>query len=139
MVTKMRLVNGEGPKEVYKEAAQILQKGGLVAFPTETVYGLGGNALDSQAAKKIYEAKGRPSDNPLILHISYISQLDNLLKNVGENAKKLISSCWPGPLTLVFKKKSVVPDETSGGLDTVAIRYPENKVANLFIKLADPI
>ncbi len=137
IISKVDFENPVKNIEILNKAAEIIKSGGLVAFPTETVYGLGGDGLNPEASNKIYSAKGRPSDNPLILHISDISQLDNLVKNVGENAKKLISSFWPGPLTLVFKKKSVVPDETSGGLDTVAIRYPENKVANLFIKLAD--
>ena len=101
----MRLVNGEGPKEVYKEAAQILQEGGLVAFPTETVYGLGGNALDSQAAKKIYEAKGRPSDNPLIVHIASIDALEELTTGVTEQARRLAEKFWPGPLTMILQIK----------------------------------
>lgn len=136
MVTKMRLVNGEGPKEVYKEAAQILQEGGLVAFPTETVYGLGGNALDSQAAKKIYEAKGRPSDNPLIVHIASIDALEELTTGVTEQARRLAEKFWPGPLTMILQKSDKVPLGTTGGLDTVAIRMPNHPIALRLIKEA---
>ena len=122
--------------DVIEKAAEILQSGGLVAFPTETVYGLGANGLNAEAVKDIYKAKGRPSDNPLILHISDIEELKPLVKEVPENAKKLMKAFWPGPLTLIFKKADVVPYATSGGLETVAIRFPENKVANLLIKTA---
>ena len=122
--------------DVIEKAAEILQSGGLVAFPTETVYGLGANGLNAEAVKDIYKAKGRPSDNPLILHISDIEELKPLVKEVPENAKKLMKAFWPGPLTLIFKKADIVPYATSGGLETVAIRFPENKVANLLIKTA---
>lgn len=140
MNTIISKVDYENPKEnidILNKAAEIIKSGGLVAFPTETVYGLGGDGLNPDASKKIYTAKGRPSDNPLILHISDISQLDRLVKEVGDNAHKLIDHFWPGPLTLVFKKQDIVPDETSGGLSTVAIRYPENKVAQEFISLCN--
>ncbi|MGN1317900.1 MAG: L-threonylcarbamoyladenylate synthase [Lachnospirales bacterium] len=140
MNTIISKVDYENPKnniDILNKAAEIIKSGGLVAFPTETVYGLGGDGLNPNASKKIYKAKGRPSDNPLILHISALSDLDRLVKDVGENARKLINSFWPGPLTLVFNKKDIVPKETSGGLDTVAIRFPENKVANLFISLCN--
>lgn len=129
-------VDGENPSlnsDVIAKAADIIKNGGLVAFPTETVYGLGGNALDREAAKKIYAAKGRPSDNPLIAHISDISELAPLVKSVSSKAKILMDAFWPGPLTLVFEKSDIVPYETTGGLDTVAVRYPENKVAKAFI------
>ncbi len=138
MDTIISKVDFENPKkniDILNKAAEIIKSGGLVAFPTETVYGLGGDGLNPNASRKIYKAKGRPSDNPLILHISDISELDGLVCNVNENAKKLIKAFWPGPLTLIFKKKDIVPFETTGGLNTVAIRYPENKVANLFISL----
>ena len=108
------------------EAAEILKQGGLVAFPTETVYGLGGNGLDKEAAKKIYAAKGRPSDNPLILHISSIEEVYPLVKALPEKAKKLMEAFWPGPLTLVLPKSDIVPKESTGGLETVALRSPEN-------------
>ena len=107
----------------------VLKSGGLVAFPTETVYGLGANALDTDAVKNIFKAKGRPSDNPLIVHIWDVSQLDELVLEISESAKLLIDKFWPGPLTLLFKKSEKVPLVTSGGLDTVAIRMPDNKIA----------
>ncbi len=113
-------------KEGISEAAEILKQGGLVAFPTETVYGLGGNGLDKEAAKKIYAAKGRPSDNPLILHVSSIEEVYPLVKALPEKAKKLMEAFWPGPLTLVLPKSDIVPEESTGGLETVALRSPEN-------------
>mgnify|MGYP000628363122 FL=1 len=113
-------------KEGISEAAEILKGGGLVAFPTETVYGLGGNGLDKEAAKKIYAAKGRPSDNPLILHVSSIEEVYPLVKALPEKAKKLMEAFWPGPLTLVLLKSDIVPEESTGGLETVALRSPEN-------------
>lgn len=115
--------------DVINEAGAVIKRGGLVAFPTETVYGLGANGMDEEAAAKIYAAKGRPSDNPLILHISDISMLDGIVSEVPLAAKKLMDKFWPGPLTLVFKKKPEVPYGTTGGLDTVAVRYPSHKVA----------
>lgn len=118
------------------EAARILKEGGLVAFPTETVYGLGANALDEQAAKKIYAAKGRPSDNPLIAHISDIKELIPLVKEIPEAGKKLMEAYWPGPLTMIFNKSDLVPYGTTGGLDTVAVRMPSDRVANRLIALA---
>lgn len=138
MDTVILKVSSENPKENKQEllqAAKVINTGGLVAFPTETVYGLGANALDPVAVKKIYEAKGRPSDNPLIAHISSISQLDKLVKDISPQAKLLMENFWPGPLTLVFKKKDIIPKETSGGLDTVAVRFPSHKAAQLFISL----
>ena len=115
-------------------AAKIINNGGTVIFPTETVYGLGANALDSTAVKKIFEAKGRPSDNPLIVHIADINQIYEFVDEFTENAKKLAQAYWPGPMTLVLKKKKVIPNEVSAGLDTVGIRIPENKIAREFIK-----
>lgn len=129
MDTQMRTVNGEGPEEAYQEASRILQEGGLVAFPTETVYGLGGNALDEQAASRIYKAKGRPSDNPLIVHIADIEALKELTSHVPEAAKKLADAFWPGPLTMIFPKSGCVPYGTTGGLETVAVRMPNHPVA----------
>lgn len=122
--------------EELSEAAKILRHGGLVAFPTETVYGLGANALDEGAAARIYAAKGRPSDNPLIAHISCIEELPALVREIPEAGKRLAEKFWPGPLTMIFPKKSVVPDGTTGGLDTVAIRMPSDPVANRLIRLA---
>lgn len=122
--------------EYVKEAGEILRNGGLVAFPTETVYGLGGNAFDKNASYKIYSAKGRPSDNPLIVHIAKKEALNDIATNIPENAKKLMDAFWPGPLTMVFKKTQKVPYETTGGLDTVAVRMPNHKVALEIIEAA---
>lgn len=118
------------------EAAGILKKGGLVAFPTETVYGLGANGLDEEAAKKIYAAKGRPSDNPLIAHISAPEELESLAAEIPCAAKRLMELYWPGPLTMVFKKKEIVPYGTTGGLDTVAVRMPSDPIARALIRLS---
>ena len=117
-----------------ERAAEIIKNGGLVAFPTETVYGLGANALDAEASKKIYEAKGRPSDNPLIAHIASLDTLDEIVEDVSDVAKKLIDKFWPGPMTLIFKKKDLVPDSTTGGLKTLAVRFPENEIAKALIE-----
>ena len=122
--------------EELKEAAGILRSGGLVAFPTETVYGLGGNALDEDAARKIYAAKGRPSDNPLIAHVSCVEEVEPLVKEIPEAGRKLMEAFWPGPLTMIFPKSDKVPYGTTGGLDTVAIRMPDDPVANRLIALA---
>jgi len=116
-----------------KEAAAILRNGGLVAFPTETVYGLGANALDPEASAKIYQAKGRPSDNPLIVHISQVQDLENLARDIPQAAYQLAETFWPGPLTIILKKKECVPVQTTGGLDTVAIRLPANQIARRLI------
>ena len=116
------------------ELGEIIKKGGLVAFPTETVYGLGGDALNPESSKKIYAAKGRPSDNPLIVHIAAWEDIFLLTKEVPEAAKKLAQAFWPGPLTMILKKSDRVPKETTGGLDTVAIRFPSHKVAQELIK-----
>ena len=118
------------------KAAGILRSGGLVAFPTETVYGLGGNALDEDAAGKIYAAKGRPSDNPLIAHVSCMEEVAPLVKEIPEAGRKLMEAFWPGPLTMIFPKSDKVPYGTTGGLDTVAIRMPDDPVANRLIALA---
>ncbi len=117
-------------------AGCILQNGGLVAFPTETVYGLGGNALLADASKKIYAAKGRPSDNPLIVHIADMEHLYPIAAEVPGKALKLAEACWPGPLTMIFRKTALVPDETSGGLPTVAVRMPSHPVAAALIRAA---
>lgn len=118
------------------EAGEILKAGGLVAFPTETVYGLGGDALNPASSKKIYEAKGRPSDNPLIVHIAHMEALPDIVKEVPETAKKLAKAFWPGPLTMILHKSEAVPRETTGGLDTVAVRMPSHPVALAFIEAA---
>lgn len=122
--------------QVLQEAARVIRKGGLVAFPTETVYGLGANALDEEAAKKIYAAKGRPSDNPLIAHISCMEELPALVAEIPAAARKLAERYWPGPLTMVFPKSAIVPHGTTGGLDTVAIRMPSDPIANRLIALS---
>ena len=118
------------------EAARILREGGLVAFPTEMVYGLGGNALDEKASEKIYAAKGRPSDNPLIAHVSCMEEVGPLVSRVPEAGRKLMEAFWPGPLTLIFPKSSQVPYATTGGLETVAVRMPSDPVASRLIALA---
>ena len=112
-----------------EEAAQLIRSGELVAFPTETVYGLGADALNPQASKKIYAAKGRPSDNPLIVHIAKFEDLEDIAKKVPQEAKKLADAFWPGPLTMIVDKNEKVPYETTGGMDTVAIRMPDHPVA----------
>lgn len=122
--------------EVIQTAAKILQEGGLVAFPTETVYGLGGNGLDSAACEKIYIAKGRPSDNPLILHISEFEELNPIVREISPAAQKLMDAFWPGPLTMVFPKADIVPEKATGGLDTVAVRFPSHPVARAIIRAA---
>lgn len=120
-----------------QQAASLLQRGGVVAFPTETVYGLGANAFAPEAIAKIFEAKGRPSDNPLIAHIADIEQLSLLASEVPELATLLFNAFWPGPLTLVLKKQPAVPNEVTAGLDTVAIRMPRDPIARELIRLAD--
>ena len=111
------------------DAAEIIAQGGLVAFPTETVYGLGADALHPEASMKIYAAKGRPSDNPLIVHIAKFEDLESIAKEVPEQARKLADAFWPGPLTMIVWKNEKVPYETTGGMDTVAIRMPNHPVA----------
>lgn len=117
-----------------KEAALWINKGEVVAFPTETVYGLGANALSDKAIAKIYEAKGRPSDNPLIVHISNKNQLNKLVKNIPDTAQKLIDTFWPGPLTIIFESNGAVSEKVTAGLETVAIRMPDHPVALALIE-----
>jgi len=117
-------------------AGEIIKRGGLVAFPTETVYGLGGDALNPESSRKIYVAKGRPSDNPLIIHIADWMDLNKIVREIPAAAVKLAEAFWPGPLTMIFKKSDLVPFQTTGGLDTVAVRMPSHPLANLFIKKA---
>lgn len=125
---------GKSDRAVIKEAGRILREGGLVAFPTETVYGLGANALQETASGKIYEAKGRPSDNPLIVHIARASDLKEIAAAIPEDAKKLADAFWPGPLTMIFRKTDKVPYGTTGGLDTVAVRMPDHPTALAVIR-----
>ena len=114
-------------------AGDIIKQGGLVAFPTETVYGLGGDALNRESSRKIYAAKGRPSDNPLIVHIADMEALAGIVSEIPDVALKLADNFWPGPLTMIFNKSDVVPMDTTGGLDTVAVRMPVDSVARRFI------
>ncbi len=123
-------------KTIMEEASEILKNGGMVAFPTETVYGLGADALDEEASAKIYRAKGRPSDNPLIVHISDMEQIDRLVKRVPDKARKIMERFWPGPLTVILEKSDIVPKGTTGGLDTVAIRMPSHPVAMELIRVS---
>ena len=124
---------GPDPDKIAR-GGEILKAGGLVAFPTETVYGLGGNALDATASRRIYEAKGRPSDNPLIVHIADTKDLPPLAKEVPDAAWKLAEAFWPGPMTMIFRSSGMVPPETTGGLDTVAVRLPSNEIARALIR-----
>ena len=119
----------EKAQQALVEAGEIISGGGLVAFPTETVYGLGGDALNPDSSRKIYAAKGRPSDNPLIVHVSRFEDLEKIVKEIPEAARKLADAFWPGPLTMIMQKNDRVPLETTGGLNTVAIRMPNNKIA----------
>lgn len=116
-----------------EKAGEVLRAGGLVAFPTETVYGLGGDALNPESSRKIYAAKGRPSDNPLIVHICRFEDIYPIVAEVTEEAEKLAEAFWPGPLTMILKKSDKVPYETTGGLDTVAVRMPSDEVAQKVI------
>ncbi len=135
MNTKIVKIDPAHPRmEDIREAGRIIREGGLVAFPTETVYGLGGNALDVTASQRIYAAKGRPSDNPLIVHIADMASLLPLVTEIPEAARKLASACWPGPLTMIFHKSSIVPLETTGGLDSVAVRFPSHPIACALIR-----
>ncbi|MBO5237247.1 MAG: threonylcarbamoyl-AMP synthase [Lachnospiraceae bacterium] len=127
-------ITEEEPNQDLELASEILKKGGLVAFPTETVYGLGGDALNPDASRKIYSAKGRPSDNPLIVHIADETDLQKIAKDIPEAAYKLMDVFWPGPMTMIFHKKPIVPDSTTGGLDTVAVRMPSHNVAYELIR-----
>lgn len=120
-------------KNSIDKAAEILKNGGIVGMPTETVYGLAANALDENAVRSIFVAKGRPQDNPLIVHISRMEMLDELVKEIPDIAMKLAESFWPGPLTMIFPKAAVIPDVTSGGLDTVAVRMPSAPAAKALI------
>lgn len=137
MQTKILKINPTRPQiSMIRQAVRLIRKGETVAFPTETVYGLGADALNPSAVKKIFEAKGRPADNPLIIHIHDKEDLKRLARDVPEITEKIIEKFWPGPLTIVLKKSKIVPKITTGGLNTVAIRMPKNKIANLLIKEA---
>ncbi len=130
MQTRIEKVNPERPDaQIMEEAGELIAQGELVAFPTETVYGLGGDALHPEASGKIYTAKGRPSDNPLIVHIADFSDLERVAEEIPVQARKLADAFWPGPLTMIVKKSDAVPYATTGGMDTVAVRMPNHPVA----------
>lgn len=130
----VKLDPGNIDYEVIKEAAEIINRGGTVVFPTETVYGIGADALNDEAIAKIFEAKGRPQDNPLIVHIAEYDDLQKFVLDIPESSKKLADKFWPGPLTMILFKKDILSDKLSGGLDTVGIRLPSNKIARAIIK-----
>ena len=132
----IRLTGTPDDEEAIRQAGEIVKNGGLAAFPTETVYGLGGDAFNRDAARKIYAAKGRPSDNPLIVHIAHIDALDQVAAVVPDAARALAQAYWPGPLTMIFHKNPAVPDETTGGRATVAVRFPDQPTAQAFIEAA---
>lgn len=121
-------------EESIKKAAEIIKSGGVVGVPTETVYGLGANALDEDAVGRIFEAKGRPKDNPMIVHVSCMEEVEPLVKKIPEKAKLLAEKFWPGPLTIIMEKSDKVPSVTSGNLDTVAVRMPSHEVMRKIIK-----
>lgn len=121
-------------RKIIQEAGAVIASGGLVAFPTETVYGLGADALDAEASSKIYAAKGRPSDNPLIVHIADLDALERIGREVPDIAYRLAEQFWPGPLTMILKKSESVPLQTTGGLNTVAVRMPSHPVAKELIQ-----
>lgn len=136
MKTKVvKMLENKLNEEALEEAAEVIKKGGLVAFPTETVYGLGANALNPEAVKKIFEAKGRPQDNPLIVHIADYD-LQPYAKEVPDIVNELTKRFWPGPLTIILEKKSIIPDETSAGLSSIGLRMPNNEIALGLIKKA---
>ena len=135
----IKIQPGDGPVSEeddakLKAAGEILRRGGLVAFPTETVYGLGGDALNPTSSKRIYAAKGRPSDNPLIVHIYRFEDIYKITGDVPEEARRIADAFWPGPLTMILPKSDAVPYETTGGLDTVAIRMPSHPAAQKLIE-----
>ncbi|MDI6826530.1 MAG: L-threonylcarbamoyladenylate synthase [Candidatus Aenigmarchaeota archaeon] len=135
MITKIIKLSEKSFKiDEIKIAVETIINGGLVAFPTETVYGLGANAFNIEAVEKIYEVKGRPKDNPFIVHIADKKDVSKLASEIPVKAERLMKKFWPGPLTLIFKKSKVVPDVATAGLDTVAIRMPDNKIASALIK-----
>ncbi|EGG41764.1 Sua5/YciO/YrdC/YwlC family protein [Candidatus Nitrosarchaeum limnium SFB1] len=141
MKTRVIIVNPKKPQiKKIDQCVSILRKGGLVAFPTETVYGLGADGLNPKAIKKIFQAKNRPSDNPLIFHISNKKDVKKYTKDIPATAEKLIEKFWPGPLTLILKKSSIIPKIATGGLNTIAIRMPSHKIAlSLINSLGNPI
>ena len=129
----LKVISEDQRKHALDRAGEIIRSGGLVAFPTETVYGLGADGMNAEACARIYEAKGRPSDNPLILHIAGMAQVDEIAREISPEARKVMDTFWPGPLTVILPKRDCVPDRTTGGLDTVAIRMPSHPDAREFI------
>ena len=137
MITRYITMGEENiDREGIAEAGRILRSGGLVAFPTETVYGLGGDALNPESSRRIYAAKGRPSDNPLIVHVARWDDVAAIVSEIPKEAQILAEAFWPGPLTMIFRKSEKVPYETTGGLDTVAVRFPSNRIAQALIREA---
>lgn len=137
MKTKLSIIKSiQEDEEKIKEAAEFIKNGGTVVFPTETVYGLGADALNSRAVEKIFKAKGRPQDNPLIIHVSS-KNIEAYVKEIPEVANKLISKFWPGPLTIILKKKDIVPKITSANLDSIGVRMPDNEIARKLIELSN--
>jgi len=136
MQTEIVKINNKNSKKVLEKAATVIKSGGLVVFPTETVYGLGANVFDEKALAKIFFAKGRPSDNPIIVHIGDKKQLKELTDIISKYQKKLIDAFWPGPLTIIFEKKDTISNIVSGGLSTIAVRMPSNLFARKLINLA---
>ncbi len=135
MITKyVSMTEDNIDAKAIEDAGEILKAGGLVAFPTETVYGLGGDALNPKSSMKIYAAKGRPSDNPLIVHICRLEDTERIAASVPESYYKLAKAFWPGPMTIILNKSDIVPIETTGGLGTVAIRFPSNRIAHALIE-----
>jgi len=130
----IRLDEKRPDEKILSNASELIRSGEVVAFPTETVYGLGGNALDPSAVSKIFEIKGRPPDNPLIVHVADMRMLEALVIQIPPKAQRIIKKFWPGPITLVLKKSKIVPEITTGGLNTVAVRMPKNKIARGLIK-----
>lgn len=135
MVKVMSYINKNTIRNI-EEAANVIKNGGLVLFPTETVYGIGADGLNASAVRRIFEAKGRASDNPLILHVSNIDMVENIATNITDIEYKLMDAFWPGPFTIVLTKKDIVPNEVSAGLKTVAVRMPSNEIARKLIEYA---
>ena len=135
--TKVSIIKSiKEDEEKIKEAAEVIKNGGIVAFPTETVYGLGADALNAKAVEKIFEAKGRPQDNPLIIHVSS-KNIEAYVEEIPQVANELIDKFWPGPLTIILRKKDIIPDVTSANLNSIGIRMPNNEIAKKLIELSN--
>ncbi|WP_288858408.1 L-threonylcarbamoyladenylate synthase, partial [uncultured Megasphaera sp.] len=132
----LKITDIEQQQELLRQAGACIRQGGLVVFPTETVYGLGANGLDETACRRIFEAKGRPSDNPLILTVADRQGAEQISDHISPLAEKLMARFWPGPLTLVLPRRSCVPDVATGGLDTVAVRCPDHDICRAFLQYA---